>query len=244
MNTTQIYLVTNCYGDPNKVYIGKEKTNIKNIRKYNHRRTYGKQIEFDYIDEINSLKREDWEPLESFWIQYFKFLGFEIINKRKKGGNGPEFQTIETKLKIGKSKLGNKYALGKIKSQEVKSQISNSLIGKKHINHIKGINHGKTGQKDSPQTILKKKKPKPEGFGKKISDIKLSLNIKLSQKHIDNIIKAKNKPTLQYTLDGKFIREHVSAKAAAQFIGSHDVTLRLHLGGKYKTCKGFIFKYK
>jgi hypothetical protein len=37
---TKIYLVENCYGDPNKVYIGK----TINSRELNHKKTYGKYI--------------------------------------------------------------------------------------------------------------------------------------------------------------------------------------------------------
>jgi len=85
-NITKIYLVTNCYDDPNKVYIGK----TVNSRIYEHRQTYGKQIEYTYIDEINSINREDWEPVETYWIQQFMAWGFEVVNIRKIGGSGSE----------------------------------------------------------------------------------------------------------------------------------------------------------
>ena len=71
---TKIYLVTNCFGNPNKIYIGK----TKGSRKNDHKKTYGQNINYDYIDEVNSLSREDWEPLETFWINYFRFLFLKI----------------------------------------------------------------------------------------------------------------------------------------------------------------------
>lgn len=95
---TKIYLVTNCYGDPNKVYIGK----TKNCRYKDHKITYGKNITYNYIDEVNSLNRIDWEPLETYWIEQFRQWGFEIVNPRKKGGGGPDYQTEETKQKMRK----------------------------------------------------------------------------------------------------------------------------------------------
>ena len=55
---TKIYLVTNCYGDPNKIYIGK----TKNDRYPAHRKTYGELITYDYIDEVNSLNYKIWQP--------------------------------------------------------------------------------------------------------------------------------------------------------------------------------------
>ena len=71
MESTKIYLVTNCYGDPNKVYIGKEKFPKKShSREYCHKLVYGNNIIFTYIDEVNSLDSNDWKPLECFWIEY------------------------------------------------------------------------------------------------------------------------------------------------------------------------------
>lgn len=103
---TKIYLVTNCYGDPNKVYIGKEKS-IKNTshRKSYHKKKFGKDIIFTYIDEIESLNRKDWKPLECFWIEYFGYFGFDLINKNG-GGGGPENHKNDTKLKISLSNIG------------------------------------------------------------------------------------------------------------------------------------------
>jgi hypothetical protein len=120
INTTKIYLVTNCYGNPNKVYIGK----TKNTRKSSHKKTYGKNIIYTYIDEIKSLNKKEWKPLEGFWIQYLKFLGFEVLNKNEDGGNGPSYYSKESKIKMGLSKKG-----------------------KKHKPHPTGENHGKTGFK-------------------------------------------------------------------------------------------------
>ena len=42
IKVTRIYLVTNCYGDPNKVYIGKFKYSyiVKNIIRYFRFRSY------------------------------------------------------------------------------------------------------------------------------------------------------------------------------------------------------------
>jgi hypothetical protein len=86
-------------------------------------------------------------------------------------------------------------------------------------------------------------KPKPKGFGEKISKQRKG-KWKISQYQIEAGILAKNKPTLQFDKQGNFIKEHISSKQAAEYIGVHEVTMRSHLGGKYKTCKGFIFKYK
>ena len=101
---TYIYLVENCYNDPNKVYIGK----TKNSRKTNHKKTYGHDIKYTIIDQVDSLNKKDWEPLETFWINYFKFLGFKLMNIRQKGGGGVEFCSEDTKKKISKALKGRK----------------------------------------------------------------------------------------------------------------------------------------
>ena len=44
-----IYLVENCYNDPNKVYIGKTKSS----RKSDHKRKFGDKIVYTVIDETN-----------------------------------------------------------------------------------------------------------------------------------------------------------------------------------------------
>lgn len=106
MEITRIYLVENCYGDPNKVYIGKEKSHQKISRKNAHKRTYGQQINFSYIDEVESWEKINWKLLECYWIEQFRQWGFDIINTNKKGGQGPEFRTQEVKNKIGNSNRG------------------------------------------------------------------------------------------------------------------------------------------
>jgi hypothetical protein len=55
---------------------------------------------------------------------------------------------------------------------------------------------------------------------------------------------AKQKIILQYDKQGNFIKEFPSVKHASQDIQIHPNNLYDHLGGRYKTCKGYIFKYK
>jgi hypothetical protein len=101
---TFIYLVENCYGDPNKVYIGK----TKNSRKTNHKKTYGSDIIYTIIDKINSLTKHDWEPLETYWIEQFRQWNYKVVNIRKKGGGGVGFCSENTKNKISEALKGRK----------------------------------------------------------------------------------------------------------------------------------------
>jgi hypothetical protein len=65
-------------------YIGKTK-NLKS-REKDHKKFYGEDIIMTEIDSVNSFKKEDWKPLETFWITQYKFFGFDLNNVRSGGG--------------------------------------------------------------------------------------------------------------------------------------------------------------
>jgi len=133
---TYIYLIQNCYDDPNKVYIGKTKSSRKNA----HKIKFGKNIMYNIIDQINSLDKQHWEPLESYWIEQFRQWGFILINKNK-GGGGPITHSERTKEKM---RANNQ------KSEEYKQKLR------------------KPKGPHSEETKQKMRKPKKEGTGHKL----------------------------------------------------------------------------
>jgi len=151
----------------NKVYIGKT-INIKH-RESAHKKTFGYNIKLTIIDKIESLDRKDWKPLEIKWIQYYKDLGYNIVNKNK-GGGGPEFVTNETKIKIGNK---NKCP----KPEGFKEKISLSLKGRKwKSNYICTEKHKESIRKANS-------KPKSKETKKKISEsLNKGGNLIISQK--------------------------------------------------------------
>jgi hypothetical protein len=133
---TKIYLVENCYGDPNKVYIGK----TRNSRIGPHKRTYGKNITYTIIDRINSLNHKDWKPLESYWIEQFRQWGFELMNINKKGGQGPGIYSEESKIKMRKPrKKGTGEKISKRLKENNHSQYYTDDVRKKISKGNKGI---------------------------------------------------------------------------------------------------------
>ena len=150
---TYIYLVENCYGDSNKVYIGKTKN--PKTRETNHKIKYGATIFYTIIDEIKSLDRKEWEPLESYWIEQFRQWGFEIVNKRKKGGSGVEFHTCETKQKLRKPK-----------TEEHKQKLRGRKLSKETCNKISKAKKGYVYSGDRNKKISKANK------GRKITWVK------------------------------------------------------------------------
>ena len=153
---TKIYLVENIEQETNKIYIGKTISS----RKSAHRSKYGHQITYTYIDEIDSLNHKDWEPLETYWIEQFRQWGFDVVNKRKKGGSGPEFHKEETKFNMRKPKTTTE-KMRKPKSEEHKANMRKP----KSPEHIAAMVAGRTGVKH------KSHKKMPEWYGSFISKI-------------------------------------------------------------------------
>ena len=79
VNHTLIYLIENICENKNVVYIGKTDNMV--IRSSGHRKAFGHQIEITIIDTIQSKRRQDWEPIETMWIQTFLSWGFLLPNK-------------------------------------------------------------------------------------------------------------------------------------------------------------------
>jgi hypothetical protein len=213
---TKIYLVSNIDNNPKKVYIGKTINNRKN----NHTRIYGKQISYDYIDEIDSLNHKDWKQIESKWIQHYIDLGYDVLNKNK-GGGGVSFHTNETKQKMSKPK-----------PEIIKIKIKNGLKGNKHINHKKGKEHGNYGKVRSEEHLKSMRKPKPEGFGLKMKVPKPNVSI------------IRSIPIVQYDIDNTIIKEWNNAVSASENLNLKVASICNALKGRAKTAGGFIWRYK
>jgi len=227
---TKIYLVENCYDDPNKVYIGKTKN--PKLREQEHRRKFGDNIKFIIIDEINSLQRKKWKPLETKWIQHYIDLDFNILNKNK-GGSGPCYQKQSMKDKISNVHKGNQYNLNRKQSPKT--------INKR----LKNIDWNKVGEKIS---ISKKGIRLSEEHKKNLRtpkgpmDEKTKLKLSKSQKGIS---KTKNKkPIIQMDINNKIIKEWPSQTEASLKlkIKQGDISSVLH--GKQITAGGFKFKFQ
>jgi len=265
IKTTKIYLVTNCYGDPNKVYIGKTINN----RKKSHIKIFGKQIIYDYIDEIGGWEKDRWIPLEKYWIEQFRQWGFIVMNKNK-GGGGPEFCSNEHKNNISNSLIGRDISDWKHKiytkernnkisksnkgfkhSEETKTKISKNSLGKRKSQEVKDkISKSMIGKTHSEYTKELMKKPKSEETKIRMSlskkGIKLSDETKLKIKNnrgsaILGVIRSHIKSVIQYDLQGNFIKEWISITEAQSKLKIFNIS---HCcSGRYKTVGGYFWKY-
>ena len=217
INTTKIYLVTNINNDPNKVYIGKTKAS----REYDHKKTFGSQITYTYIDEVNSLDHNDWEPLESYWIEQFRVWNFEVVNKNK-GGGGPITHNSLSKQKIRniKNKPIYQYDLqgNFIKRWDSAKEASESL-------------------KICRQDLCMCCKNKNRTAGKFIWRYEYTKDVQSNSVY-------KCISVLQYDLQGNFIKEWESGKEASNLLNIKKESISACCRGENKTGGKFIWKYK
>ena len=242
--STKIYLVENCYDDPNKVYIGK----TINSRKSSHKKTFGENIVYSEIDEINSLDVKHWKPLETYWINQFKVWGFNVLNDNEGGGGPPKGRKIRPKDQEWKNKIG-KANKGKILSEETKQKMSLSKQGKSSpfLN--------KTHTLETKQKISKNNKGISRGKGKIVSKEtknKISRSHKGIKTHTvphssetkQKLSKIKSKPVLQYTKNEEFIKRWNSAKEAEIALGITLGDISRVCRGLGKTCKNYKWKWE
>ena len=237
-NITKIYIVEKCHNDNNKVYIGK----TINSREKSHKIKFGSQIIYTYIDYVNSLNREDWKPIESYWIEQFRQWGFEIMNQNK-GGGGPEFVSDSVKLKIS-SKLH-----GKSKLPRTKEHCDNLSLS------LKGIPKKGSGRKKgaliTERDLLIRKKPRKSQSQETINNRAIKNTGKRrtqeTKQKMSNAKKNKpsnnSKPVYQYDLNNNLIKKWDRVVEASLFLGIRRQGIIICATNKSKTYKNYIWKY-
>jgi group I intron endonuclease len=193
----------------NEVYIG-QSTNIEN------RKTYYMYLKSKGQPKIyDSIKNYGWEQhifeiIEKCPIDMLDLKEEEYKTKYIKDHSWEK--ALFCRLKDGK---------GGLDSPETKLKKSLAQIGiSKSSTHIQNM-----------------RKPKPQGFGNKISQRKFTWNENLQE----GIIKSKSTPIYQYDLHGNFIKEW-STIAEPLKLGFGDVDAALR--GRQKTAGGYIWKFK
>ena len=188
----------------------------------------------NYIDEVDSLDIKDWRPLETFWIRYFRFLGFEVLNKND-GGGGPSYQPQSMKDKMSQINAGNQYNLGNKQTDETINR------------RFKDMNWVETGRKISEtkkgntifteEHLLNLKKPKREGF--------------MDETHRDKIRQAQTgiskektkKSIIQLSKDDIIIKKWDSQTEASIALGIKQGDISAVLHNRQKTAGGYKFRF-
>jgi hypothetical protein len=119
-------------------YVGKTTNFI--VRKCYHRKKYGEDIGWYFINEIED---NEWQFWEKHYISLFKSWGFKLSNQNSGGGGATKYSKEQCE-KISKNKLGMKYSI----SEESKENKSKKLTGIKRSEETKQkISEAKKGHK-------------------------------------------------------------------------------------------------
>jgi hypothetical protein len=240
MDITRIYLVENCFGDPNKIYIGKTKYSRESI----HRRTFGAQITYTYIDEVEGCKKEGWKSLEIFWIEQFRQWGFELMNKNE-GGGGPTSHTEETKQKMRHPKsstlnmYGTKPNSCKSRSHFPKGS-DNGNYGKLRSYFPKGLEHGNYKKSKPLRTQEHKKNISGAKKGKSLTHNKI-WNENISKGKL-GIFTSKSKPIKVTNITNNEIIIVRNAKEASRITGISASKIRNLTNKVSNSYKNFTFE--
>jgi len=196
-------------------YVGKTVNPI--TRQNDHRQKFGKNTILTVIDTINSIDKNIWEPIESYWINQYKSWGFSLENKNN-GGNGTSCRKPETTEKI----------------------IANSDYSKRKNNpkfNTKQFWEPGVRDKIDWDAAMVKWKQHPNNINKDYSYLKTPRKPETTEK----IVKKLYKPIIQRK-NGQFIAEFDSIKSAVEKTGIKSI--KEVLCGKQHHAGGYQWEYK
>jgi group I intron endonuclease len=231
-----IYLTTNTIN--NKKYVGKDSHNnpkylgsgvllLEDIKKYGKSKFNKEILEYCNNDEELALR-------ESYWIKYYGAIKSDLFY------NLIDYNTGWNIDKLGKEKYNS-----------IRDKISKSKIGIPQP-WLSNDQNRKDKLRNS-----NKGKPKPEGFGKIISNIKISQNLKYTPEHCQKIsnsklgkqqpqsfLDKKYKPITQLDKQGNIINQFKNTiDAVNSNIKFKQANISCCLTGVSKTAYGFKWKY-
>jgi hypothetical protein len=209
IKTVKIYYLHS--GNNIPFYVGK--TIKPKNRLKQHIFNKGEFMEMVVLEEITET---EWKFWESYWIEQFIQWGFILENKNK-GGGGP-LAGIPKPVGFGMGRVHSEYTKQKI-GQSNKNNIGPLGIKRKES----------TKQKISQSNS----KPKPDGFGNKIKEIKTNTPCLKNRR-----------PVLQYDLEGKFIKEWDGAITIKNELNISNVSIMQCCRGIIQTSHNYVWKYK
>jgi group I intron endonuclease len=229
-----------------KSYIGQSKNihyrfhiyrilHCKNQTKlYNSLKKYGPENHIFEIIEECSLDQLD--EREIYWINYFNSTS-KGLNLKEGGCFGKHSE--ETKNKISKTKKGT------IINKSWALNISNGRKGLKHSNETKDkIKQSNTNKIVSEETKLKQRLQKLGTKRSIESKLKQGKSMK-GKSQPKSFYDKKDKPILQYDLNGEFIKEWKSITEANNVLKIDKGSISNCINMKrQKTAGGFIWKIK
>lgn len=193
------------------------------------------------VEILDKVSEEEWEFWEMHYISLFKSWGFSLTNHTD-GGGGMTNATPDTKLKMSLAQTGKKHSSEAKQKQRLKQLgVSPSAETRDKLRKVR------LGKKQPPEAIAKTVAANTGRKNTQEMKDRQSRNFKGRRRTLESLAKmAKTNsiPILQYDLDGNFIQELESIKAAQQLLSPNNHGLSDVLKGKRKTWQGFKWKYK
>lgn len=214
----KVYIGITSKDDPNKRWL--------NGKGYNHSTLFKKAIKkygwdsFEHIILFDNLNKISACLIEIDLIFYYQKI--QMSYNINLGGEGSESMSSETKQKISQTLKNHPV------SEETRAKISKKVSGKIH---------GNWGKPLSPETRAR--------IGKANSGEKNGMfNHKFTEEEIARKRLTNVKPILQYSKDGEFIREWISAQEVGRILGVYSKSISKCCLGQRKTALGYVWKYK
>ena len=248
INTTKIIPLIGIYkitSPSNKIYIGQSLNILRRfnnykriedcktqIKLYNSLKKYG--TENHIFEIIEECPLENLNTRERYWQDFYKVLEGGLNCKLTKTEDKNGFLNKETCNKIGKSKIGNKNNLGRVFTDEHKSNITKGKLGSIYSSSKTGEDHGNYG------------KVRDLHFKNNLSSIKIGVkpSEEIKLKRAAAKIGKGVKSILQYNLEGNFIKEWNSMIEASKILNIKSSGISACCKGNIKFSKGFIWRYK
>lgn len=214
----KVYIGITSKDDPNKRWL--------NGKGYNHSTLFKKAVKkygwdsFEHIILFDNLNKISACLIEIDLIFYYQKI--QMSYNINLGGEGSESMSSETKQKISQTLKNHPV------SEETRAKISKKVSGERH---------GNWGKPLSPETrahIGKANSGEKNGmFNHKFTEEEIA------RKRLTNV-----KPILQYSKDGEFIREWISAQEVGRILGVYSKSISKCCLGQRKTALGYVWKYK
>ena len=186
---------------------------------------------FEHIVLFEGLTKEEAEAKEIELIKLYDSASREHGFNVQLGGSSFGKMSEESKDLIRKKKIGLRA------SAETKEKMSKSRKGKKQSpEHIKKRAATRIGTHLSEET---KRKISEARRGQKINKVFSEEEIKNKREN-----SPRNRPILQYSKDGRFIKEFYSLSEAARTTGASVAGICNAATGVSKTSVGYVWKYK
>lgn len=231
-------------------YIGKTISPV--VRKHYHKLTYGNDINFVIIDQIDGDKTK-WKPLEMYWINQYQQWGFILENKNE-GGGGRKIIYTREEIKQRRNEQTKQWHKDHPEvSKKYSDENKEKLKEYREQNKEKMLQQTKEWRKNN----FELHKQMIKGYQEKHKEqIKVYMKEYREQnkekiKEYNKLYNPKNiQPTtpikiLQCTLDNTFIKEWNSATEAALFLNKKTPAAIYEVcNGKRKTIYGYKWKYK